>query len=356
MREISPIVQSPQWYDSISLYDPDRPPSEIDLSDNTNLWGSPPTATALVHGAASQLLTRYPTPYTQRLKAAIARYCDVTPEWIVPGCGSDDVLDATFRTFSRASDPVAYVDPGFAFIPTLTAVLGLDADAVPLTPQLDIDSAALLGRAYRVIYIPAPNNPTGTEASLGALRALCEDARGMIVIDQAYAEFSNIHDEVFQLVREFPDRVIIVRTLSKAFGLAGFRVGYVVAHPDVAKDIQKTRGPYKVGMLAEQVAITALESDLDWVHEMIRCTVTEREYLTSGLCSLGLLPISSATNFVLVPIDEPKAVTVGLRQYGVSVRAFTSLPRVGDAIRITVGPRRMMSRCLTALGEILSCA
>jgi histidinol-phosphate aminotransferase len=352
---LQPRGRAPKWYRGIDLYDPDRPPTSIDLSDNTNLWGPAPEVTSLVHRSASDLLSRYPAPYTRALKESLAEYSGVEPGWIVSGCGSDDILDCIFRTYTCPGDRIAYTDPGFAFVPTLASVQGLRVTAAPLADDFEPDLEKLLEDEPKLVYLAVPNNPTGSAASFETLTALCTRTTGLVVLDQAYAEFSDSAEAILSLIRDFPDRLIITRTLSKAFGLAGLRVGYAIAHPVLAADIEKTRGPYKVGTLSDAVAISALTEGRYWVGVTVEEVRVNRARLRLELRSLGLEPLSSQANFLLVPVADASSLVARMRSEGVSVRAFSNLRGIGDAIRITVGPWPMMERCLSSISRALSC-
>jgi histidinol-phosphate/aromatic aminotransferase/cobyric acid decarboxylase-like protein len=143
---------------------------------------------------------------------------------------------------------------------------------------------------------------------------------------------------------------LVVRTLSKAFGLAGLRVGYAVGAPPLVAEVEKARGPYKVNAMAEEVAAVALTTDLPWVKEHVALAVENRDRLTDALRAMALSPITSSANFVLVPTPTPATeIASKMRAAGVAVRPFNSLPVVGDSLRISVGPWDMMQTTLRVL-------
>ncbi len=212
-------------YRELSLYAPDRAPCAIDLSDNTNLFGVPPAAAKAIAEAASREVTRYPNLYAAELKRALAGYAGVDPADLVTGCGSDDVLDSAFRAFAEAGEVLAYPDPTFAMVPTFAKMNGLVPVAVPLTERGDLDVPALLATGAKITYLCSPNNPTGGALTRASIEAVIRRARGLVILDEAYAEYAGD-----SFVREAPSfgNVLVVRTLSKAFGLAGLRIGYAV--------------------------------------------------------------------------------------------------------------------------------
>jgi histidinol-phosphate aminotransferase len=336
-------------YRSIPLYAPNRDPVEIDLSDNTNLWGVPPTAARVIHDAATSVVTRYPALYVNDLKCAIANYLGVTPDMIVTGCGSDDVLDSAIRAFGRENDVIAHPVPSFAMIPIFAKLNGLAPVAVPLTEAFDIDPEACLATRAKITYLCSPNNPTGTVLPPSTVERIVERTSGLVMIDEAYAEFADTN--FLDLMRNTPN-VLITRTFSKAFGLAGLRVGYAVGDPAVVAEVEKSRGPYKVNAIAERAAVAAMRDDREWVRVRVQEAIVNRNRLQESLVALGLSPLPSQANFVLVPVDDAVRIDRELRQRNVAVRPFVGLPGIGDALRISIGPWEMVERCLDALREI----
>lgn len=340
-------------YREVSLYSVDSAPCAVDLSDNTNLWGSPPAARRVLRELAADALTRYPSAYASELKEALADYAGVDPACIGTGCGSDDILDSAIRAFAEPGDRIAFCAPTFAMIPIFARLNGVEPVAIPMTSSWDIDPDALARADARVIYVCSPNNPTGTVASRGAIERLIASALGVVLLDEAYAEF--VGKSLLDLARG-SERVLVVRTMSKAFGLAGLRVGYAVGAPSLIAEVEKSRGPYKVSTVAERAAVAALLHDRTWVGERVADARASRDRLATSLRTLGLAPLPSQANFVFVPIADAPAVARRMRQRGVAVRAFQALPIVGDALRITAGPEPMMKQVLEALAEALSCA
>jgi histidinol dehydrogenase len=359
-----PTAPSPQpsvsrrSYRHISLYNPDRTPCPLDLSDNTNLWGVPPTATRAIESALPQTVARYPSLYAAELKGALASYVGVRDDMVVTGCGSDDVLDSAFRAFAEPGDRMAFPDPTFPAVPIFARMNALEPVAVPLTRDYDIDAEQVLATRARIIYLCSPNNPTGNALSRSAIERIVDDAPGVVILDEAYAEFAT-RDAVDLLVRS--ERLIITRTMSKAFGLAGLRVGYAVGAPAHVAEIEKSRGPYKVNAVAELAAVGALREDMEWVRAHVASAIESRGQLVEALRRLGLEPVESHSNFVFVPLADSAAVATRMRERGVAVRPFERLAPVspalrasgGAALRITVGPWPAVEAALGVLEAVL---
>jgi len=348
-------------YAGISLYAPDRRPCAIDLSDNTNLWGAPPSAARALHDAASASITRYPELYAGSLKDALADYIGVGRDQIVTGCGSDDVLDSAIRAFAEPGDRVAVPDPSFAMIPIFARMNSLEPVLVPLTSDYDVDVERTMQADARVTYLCSPNNPTGTSLSRRSIEEIVQSASGLVIVDEAYAEFAGC--TVTDLL-ERSDRLLITRTMSKAFGLAGLRVGYAIGAPNLIREVEKSRGPYKVNAIAAHVALSTLRDDMAWVQENVDAAIANRARLIDSLRALGLDPLPSSANFVLAPAPNAERVAGELRIRGIAVRPFEGLTRApgtslastgGDALRITVGPWELLGPALDALREVLSC-
>ncbi|HEU4787932.1 MAG TPA: aminotransferase class I/II-fold pyridoxal phosphate-dependent enzyme, partial [Gemmatimonadaceae bacterium] len=285
-------------YAGIALYAPDRRPCAIDLSDNTNLWGAPPSAVRALHDTASASMTRYPELYAGSLKDALADYIGVRRDQIVTGCGSDDVLDSAIRAFAEPGDRVAVPDPSFAMIPIFARMNSLESVLVPLTSHYDVDVERTLQAEARVTYLCSPNNPTGTPLSRRSIEDIVESTSGLIIVDEAYAEFAGC--SVTDLL-ERSDRLLITRTMSKAFGLAGLRVGYAIGAPKLIREVEKSRGPYKVNAIAERAAVSAVRNDMAWVRANVDAANANRTRLLDSLRDLGLDPLPSSANFVLAP-------------------------------------------------------
>lgn len=341
-------------YRAIELYAPDRAPCRIDLSDNTNCWGVAPAVEEAIRDASVPTLTRYPNLYAASLKDALGRYLGVAADRIVTGCGSDDILDSAIRAFAEPGDIIACPDPSFAMIPIFARMNGLTPITVPLTPSLDIDADEMLATNARIIYVCSPNNPTGASLSRSAIERVIERSSGIVIIDEAYAEFADVDLSPVALESE---RVLVTRTMSKAFGLAGLRIGYATGAPGLVAEVEKSRGPYKVSALAERAALAALGDGLPWARDRVAEAITNRARLTAELETRGFSPIRSDANFVLVPIADANARARHMRTLGVAVRPFEGMAPVtgalratnGSALRISIGPWEMLDAALAAL-------
>jgi histidinol-phosphate aminotransferase len=349
---------------ALPLYAPDVADCAIDVSDNTNLWGASPAAQRALL-ALSVPVARYPSLYSAPLREAILRYAGLEAGAglnVVTGCGSDDVLDSAMRAFGVAGSRIAFPTPTFSMIPTFARLNGLDRVGVPLTDAFDVDAERLVECQAAITYLCTPNNPTATGLSRAATYSTAAHARGVVIIDEAYAEFA---PEVFVDLVMRHERVLVARTFSKAFGLAGLRIGYGIASDEMIGLVARARGPYKVNAFAERAALASLaESDdaLGWVRQHAVLAIAVRERLSRELRQRGFLPLPSIANFVFVPTARAQTLASRLRGRGILVRVVSGLPneiasfaaegRMG--LRIGVGPWPAMQTLLDTLDEVMT--
>jgi histidinol-phosphate aminotransferase len=337
-------------YRAIVPYDPGRHPCEIDLSDNTNLFGAAPSVRRILRDVADAKITRYPPVYVPQLKEALARVLGVTAENISTGCGSDDVIDSVVRAFCEPGDRVAYPDPTFGMVPVFARMNATTPVPVALEAGFALDAASLLATRARVTYLCRPNNPTGTLWPRDTVLRICEEAAGVVLIDEAYADFADDELASYAVTSE---RTIVLRTMSKAYGMAGLRVGFAIGRPALIEEIEKSRGPYKVNGVAETAALAVLTHDHDWVRARAAEVRQNRDRLQEELRARGVRSWPSAANFVLAGVDGPaSAWNRALRARGVAVRPFGSLAGGGECLRISVGPWPMIERFLGAFDEL----
>jgi histidinol-phosphate aminotransferase len=332
-------------------YVSDSAPAPLHLADNTNVFGAPPGALAAIRSATPEEVLHYPSSSGPALREAIAAYHGTQPNEVVLACGGDGVMDCAFRAFCEPGEAIVFPDPTFMMARYFALTNGLTPLPVTMRSDGSIDVEGLLDAPASLLYVCAPNNPTGLQPKASELRTLLERARGIVVIDEAYSEFAGE-----TLVRDVVahDRAIIVRTFSKAFGLAGMRVGYAVGAAPLMREIEKARGPFAVSSVSLRAATAAITSDLPWVKARVQDAIAAREMLVRLLHELGFAPLESAANFVLVPVPQARAMADGLAQRGIAVRAFTKLSGIGDALRIAVGPPDAMRRVADALSGLES--
>jgi histidinol-phosphate aminotransferase len=326
------------------VYRTEAAPVEVNLADNTNAFGSAPSALATLARAAD--LTAYPSLATGELREAIAGWHGVSPDEVVCGCGSNDLIDAGMRAFAEPGSRVAYISPTFVMTPHFAATNSLLPVAVPVGAAFEVDAGGLLATEAPLIYVASPNNPSGTLADPAAIELLLERAPGIVVLDEAYAEFAGVSWLRGALAR---GNAVVTRTFSKAWGLAGLRLGYAIGAARLVTELEKARGPYKVNALAERAARAAVAHDLGWLDGVVARVRRSRERFQARLAEIGLRTFPSAANFVAVGVPSAVAAARLLEARGIAVRAFVAVPGQGDLLRITIGPEPIMDRVIDAL-------
>jgi len=331
--------------DDIPVYKPGKPAESDDLKLSSNENPYPPLP-GVVERAAEELgrMNRYPDAGTTDLYAALARTYDLPPERFAASTGSVAVLFSLLTAFCEQGDEIIYAWRSFEAYPIAADLTGARTIRVPLRPDathdLDAMAAAVTDRT-RAILVCSPNNPTGpivTQAELQRLVDAVPD-QVVIVVDEAYSEFVRRDDAASGLALADHENVVVLRTFSKAYGLAGLRVGYAIAATDVALSIRKAIAPFSVTDVAQAAAVASLAS-ADALGERVDAIVAERDRVLAALRSQGWDVPDSQANFVWLPLGED-AVDFAVTCAPVSVRPFA-----GDGVRISIGDPHVNDRFL----------
>ena len=325
------------------------PPVEgvLRLDSNTNLFGPNPAIRRVLEREAAGDFALYPAPMHDALRNAIAAHHGLDPAEILVGAGADELIDVAVRAFVNAGEPVAVAVPTFELYSFCARVEAARVIEIPLLEDFTLDAEAVLRTDAKLTFVASPNNPTGNAQPAAALERVIRGSRGIVVIDEAYAEFCN--QNFLKRVREFPN-LVVLRTFSKAHGLAGLRVGYAAAPRDVIERLARVKMPFSVGSLSERIAIEALADD-GHVRRSREAVAAERPWLTERLTALGLHPFPTDANFMMVRIGTRLEVLVReLASKGIAVRA---LPKLREGcIRVTIGRREHNERLVRAIGDI----
>ncbi|NIA54868.1 histidinol-phosphate transaminase [Massilia sp. TW-1] len=361
----------PDYVRAIAPYQAGKPISEVarefgldeanivKLASNENPFGVPESAKAAMAAAAAEL-GRYPDANGFELKAALAKRYDVPADWITLGNGSNDILEIAAHAFVQKGQAVVYSQYSFAVYALATQGVGARGIVVPAKNYgHDLDAMAdAIDADTRLVYIANPNNPTGTFISAAEIEAFLAKvpASVVVVLDEAYNEYLEPKDqfESTQWVRKFPN-LIVSRTFSKAYGLAGLRVGFAIAQPAVTDLMNRIRQPFNVNSLAQAAAIAAL-NDKAFLQKGFENNRAGYQQLTQAFEELGLEYVPSYGNFVLVKVgdddDAGARVNVALLKQGVIVRPVGAygLPQW---LRISIGLPEENARFVEALKRAL---
>jgi histidinol-phosphate aminotransferase len=323
---------------ALPAYVPGRKtPGAIVLASNESPYGLLPSVAAVLAEQAKGV-SRYPDMGATRLLDALAQHHGVTPDRIAVGAGSVEVVGQIAAATVDAGDEVVFGWRAFEAYPIITAVAGGVAVRVPLdgshTHDVDAMVAAITDRT-RLVILCNPNNPTSTAVGRDALLRLADGVppEVVLVVDEAYREYVDpvAVPDAFELLGDRPN-VVVTRTFSKAYALAGLRVGYALASPHVAAAVRKCQVPFSVSALAQEAAIAAL-GDTDEVRRRAALTVAERDRVATALRTAGYDVAESQANFVWLPLGEASAgFAAACAEHGILVRPFA-----GEGVRVTIG-------------------
>jgi histidinol-phosphate aminotransferase len=328
---------------------PARFPRVLRMDTNENLVLPRKFVSNIVKEATIRTdLREYPTEQFDELRHQLSTYLKVPKECIAVGNGSDQIIDLLLATFGGHSAATVTVKPTFTFYKDRCDLHSIRMKEVKLNHDFSLDAKKLLSvRGAKICYICSPNNPTGNQFERQTMLDVIGTFNGLVIVDEAYVEFADY--SLKDLVRKH-DNLVVLRTMSKAFGLAGARVGYMVANKKIAEMFVSTiQYPYAVSSISLKTASLAL-SRFNYVKSIINQVKKEREMVYENIKSLGVTAFSSDANFVLFEVGKRyKAVREGLIRKGVLVRDIGNIDGHNGCLRVTVGTKSMNSKFLESL-------
>ena len=336
--------------EKMSAYTPGEQPRPgervVKLNTNENPFPPSPRVVDAIRRIDPDRLRRYPSPSAEDFRQTAARVHGVSPDMIVAGNGSDEILAMAMRTYLGPDDILAYPDPTYSLYPVLAEMGEVKVVTVPWAAGWELPIDALLATGARAIFFANPNAPTGTLVPTSRVRELAKRFCGLLLVDEAYVDFAD--ENSLSLVREFSN-VMICRTLSKGYGLAGLRFGYAIAAPAVVSAMNKVKDSYNCDAVAVSAAAAALE-DQDYARRTWEHVRAERVRLGEALRQRGWRVIPSQANFILAtcPGGDAGATYRALKAKGILVRFFDK-PGLQDKLRITVGTAEENDQLLAAL-------
>jgi histidinol-phosphate aminotransferase len=366
--KMDPCEISPAYVRSIAPYQPGKPISElaremglvekdiVKLASNENPRGIGPRTRAAIERTLGEL-ARYPDGNGFELKDALARRYGVDLSQIVLGNGSNDVLEMVALAFLGPGRTAVYSQHAFAVYPLATQARGARGIAVPAKNfGHDLETMArAVDEETCVLWVANPNNPTGTLSAPEALAALLRRVpeRVIVVIDEAYNEYlpAELRADTVKWLKRHPN-LVLTRTFSKAYGLAGLRVGYALAHPSVADVMNRVRQPFNVNSVALAAAAAALE-DMEFVARSYAENLQGMRQLREGAQKLGLEFIASYGNFLTIRVGKAQEVYKRLLRRGVIVRPVGGGYQLPEHLRVTVGTAAENEKFLAALAPSL---
>jgi histidinol-phosphate aminotransferase len=320
----------------------------IKLNANENPYPPSPKVLRAVRTAANDSLRLYPEPASDRLRAVAARVYGVDAANIIAGNGSDELLTILLRCFVGARDRVAYPMPTYSLYDTLVDIQGGIRAPVDYPDDFSIPSSLAAQRAA-LTFLCNPNAPSGTLVPPSAIARLAKAVTGILVVDEAYIDFAAQTDvSAIPMVRRFPN-LVVLRTFSKSFSLAGMRVGLAFASKTIIDGMMKVKDSYNLNRLSAVAAIAALE-DLGAMRRNVQRIQRQRSILAAALDSMGFEVYDSETNFILARRTgtDVRAIQQALKQRKILIRHF-DVPGLSDCLRITIGTPTDMKTLIAAL-------
>ncbi|NJN88204.1 MAG: histidinol-phosphate transaminase [Leptolyngbyaceae cyanobacterium SL_7_1] len=342
--------------DTMTGYIPGEQPKPgtniLKLNTNENPYPPSPQAMAVLRDLDSEWLRRYPDPFAREFCHAVSAALDVPADWVIVGNGSDDVLNILIRACAEGAErPIAYPTPTYVLYQTLATMQPATVVEVPYGENFQLPIEALVAAHAAVTFIARPNSPSGHVVPLDELRELAQRVSGVLAIDEAYVDFAD--GSALPLVREF-ENVILLRTLSKGYSLAGLRMGFGIAHPALLAGLFKVKDSYNIDAIATLVGTAAMR-DQAYKTACAEKVKASRAQLTVDLKHLGFTVLESHGNFVLAsPIDHSaERIYLRLKERGILVRYFNQ-PGLDDKLRITVGTDAQNQSLIEALASIMA--
>ena len=334
-------------------YEPGFQPRQTDvlkLNTNENPYPPSPKVMEALAEIKPEQLRRYPDPVGEQFRRAAAKVHGLSPDNILCCNGGDELLTLAFRAFCDQNRPVAYPVPTYSLYPVLARLQNCKAIEIPFDAEFNLPpKLAATGAALTIVC--NPNAPSATFTNPGELASLANELEGILLIDEAYVDFAA--DNCLSLVNDF-DNVIILRSMSKGYGLAGLRFGYAIAPPDLIAGLLKVKDSYNVNAIAIILAVEAVK-DQKYFKENVEKVKKDRDIVTEQLRALDFKVAESSANFVLAECKNLRAKDIyeNLLRRNIYIRYF-DLPGLNNKLRITVGTSEQNSRLVLALKEILS--
>ena len=331
---------------------------DVKLNQNESPFDLPPELKQELLEAFGQVeFNRYPSEQPERLRRALAEHDGVTPEHIIVGNGSNEITYTFGLAFLNPGEPVVLPRPMFSLYEKVARLQDADLTSVPPRDDLRFDTDGLV-QAVRetdatMTVLATPNNPTARAMTIDEIERVAAAASGVVVVDEAYVEF-NDEPSALTLLDDHPN-IIVLRTLSKAFGLAGARLGYLIAQPAVVTELMKSRLPFMVDRMAEQTALSVLQKP-GLVEERVRRMQVSITEVTEALKTMdGVETVPTQANFVIftTPMDADR-LQARLADHGVLVRNMGGYPELEGYLRVSAGTRAENKAFLTALEQTLS--
>jgi histidinol-phosphate aminotransferase len=339
--------------DAMASYVPgEQPPrgmSIIKLNSNENPYPPSPAALAVLRNIDGEWLRRYPEPFGEGFRQAASQVLGVPSDWIIVGNGSDELLNIVVRACAEPGKKIVYPTPTYVLYVTLTQMQDAEIVEIPYGEDYSLPIAELMAANGAVTFIATPNSPSGHVVPTDDLRKLANGLSGVLVIDEAYIDFAD--ENALDLVKEY-ENVIVIRTLSKGYSLAGLRLGWGIAHPKLLHNLFKVKDSYNIDAIACAVGAAAI-LDQEYKNACVAKVKASRQQLARDLKQLNFQVWDSHTNFLLVqpPQDNAEYLYQQLKAQNILVRYFPQ-PGLDNKLRISIGTDAQNQILVEALTQL----
>lgn len=295
---------------------------------------------------------RYPDPFQSSLKQTLSSTMKIPTEQLFIGNGSDEIIDLVIRSFCKPrEDKLVTIEPSYGMYEVLASLNRITPVKVTLTDDFQINPDEILrqtDKQTKLAILCSPNNPTGNLLKMDAVKKILQSFPGIVLLDEAYIEFSG-SDGLSDKIIEYPN-LIVTRTLSKAWGLAGIRLGYAICNPEIVKILTRVKYPYNVNSITQEKALKALKKSQRMKHA-VKVILREKQKVTEALNKLDYVEkiYPSDANFILVKTGYSKDIIYFLREHNIIVRDRSNLKKCEGCIRITIGTKRQNNKLIKQL-------
>ncbi|KAM3115695.1 histidinol-phosphate transaminase [Phormidesmis sp. 146-33] len=322
----------------------------IKLNSNENPYPPSPKAIEALSAIDGEWLRRYPNPYGNEFRQAVGQVLDISPDEIIVGNGSDDLLNIVIRACTEPGRKVVYPTPTYVLYQTLTTIQAAEVVEIPYGEGFELSLESLIAAQGAVTFVASPNSPSGHGVAIADLRKLAAHLTGILVIDEAYVDFAETN--ALELVKEF-ENVLLIRTLSKGYSLAGLRLGFGIGQPHLLSQLFKVKDSYNIDAIACTVGAAAI-LDQGYKNACVDRIKASRTRLAADLRHLNFRVWDSQANFLLVQPPQPNAEFLyqHLKAQNILVRYFNQ-PGLDDKLRITIGTHEQNETLVKALSQTL---
>src|ERR1035437_8178733 len=321
------------------------------LDANENSFGS-------VVEVIGETLNRYPDPHQLSMRKRLGTYLGISFHKLFFGVGSDEIIDLIIRIFCEpGKDSIMILEPTYGMYKVAADINDVRSETILLTKNFDIDTEAIINNwnnRINIIFLCSPNNPTANLLNKNSIKKLLQETKSIVVVDEAYIDFAGEENSCIDLINEYPN-LVLLRTFSKAWGLAGIRLGYCIGDEEIINYLFKIKTPYNISSLTRKAFQEAF-SNISKKNELVSSILAEKQFLIKELKEINNIEklFPSDTNYILIKIKDASSIQKLLAEAGIIIRDRSSQPGLENCLRITVGTHEQNKQLLDLLHNVLN--